>query len=53
MLKNFRIKLLIHVVFYLVVSCLTVYFFETPLLFETALAEEITSDTSAKNSKIL
>ena len=48
MLKNFRIKLLVHVVFYLVVSCLTVYFLETPLLFETALAEEITADTSEK-----
>ena len=51
MLKNFWFKLLFYVVFYLSLSCLTFMFFETPFLFETVLAEELSSDNGDKKEK--
>ena len=51
MLKNFWFKLFLYVVFYLGLSVLTFMVFETPFLFETVLAEELSSDNGDKKEE--
>ena len=50
MLK-FLFKLFFYFFIYLGISLLTVYFFETPFLFETVIAEELTSDNTNKKEE--
>lgn len=53
MIKNIWIKFLCYFVFYLVLSLLTFYFFETPFFFETAFAEDVASDTVKKDESFV